>query len=133
MIVKRTIDSSTVRYVEFLEREHDPDQHDLEDAFYVDCGLTYDGSPTSTITGLDHLEGETVKVWADGDLHDDKTVASGQITLDAAASVVQVGLGYTHKLRTLKAEGGAAAGTAVTKIKRNVKMGIVLQIGRAHV
>src|SRR3546814_21195356 len=72
MIVKRTIDSNTVRYVEFLEREHDPDQHDLEDAFYVDCGLTYDGSPTSTITGLDHLEGETVKVWAAGDLHDDK-------------------------------------------------------------
>lgn len=32
-----------------------------EDAFYVDCGVTYDGSATSKVTGLDHLEGETEK------------------------------------------------------------------------
>lgn len=126
IIVKRTIDGGTKRYVEFFERSHE-DGHDVEDAFYVDCGLTYDGSAASTITGLSHLEGETVKVWADGDVVADKTVSSGQITLPAAASVVQVGLGYTHKLRNLKMEGGAAAGTAVTKRKRIVKMGFVVQ------
>jgi hypothetical protein len=126
LIVKRTINGGTKRYVEFMERPHDSGDHDVEDAFYVDSGLTYDGSADDTITGLDHLEGQTVKVWADGDLHDDRTVSGGSITLAAAASVVQVGLAYKHKLRNLKSEGGAAAGTAVTKRKRIVKMGFVL-------
>ena len=126
LIVKRTIDGATKRYVEFMERMHDSGTHDAEDAFFVDSGLTYDGSATDTITGLDHLEGQTVKVWADGDLHDDRTVSGGSITLDAEASVVQVGLAYKHKLRNLKSEGGAEAGTAVTKRKRIVKMGFVL-------
>jgi hypothetical protein len=126
LIVKRTINGGTKRYVEFIERPHDSDDHDVEDAFFVDSGLTYDGSADDTITGLDHLEGQTVKVWADGDLHDDRTVSGGSITLAAAASVVQVGLAYKHKLRSLKSEGGAAAGTAVTKRKRIVKMGFVL-------
>ena len=126
VIVKRTIDGNTNRYVEFFERDHE-DGHDAKDAFYVDCGLTYDGSPATTITGFAHLEGQTLKVWADGDVVGDVTVSSGQFTLSTAASVVQAGLGYTHKLRNLKSEGGAAAGTAVTKRKRYVKMGVVVQ------
>ena len=67
---------------------------------------------------MDHLEGETVKIWADGAIQADKTVSSGQITLDSAASVVQVGLGYTHTMKSLKIEGGNPAGTAVGKTKR---------------
>jgi len=115
--VKRTVNGATVRYIEFLERQYDDDQ-DEEDAFYVDSGLTYDSSSTSTLTGLAHLEGQQVKVWADGALQADKTVASGSIALDIPASVVQVGLGYTHKLKTLKIEGGNPSGTAVGRIKR---------------
>ncbi len=117
MQVKRTINSVTTRHVEFIERDYDSDQ-DTEDAFYVDSGLTYDSTSTSTITGLDHLEGATVKVWADGALQADKTVASGSITLDIAASVVQVGLGYTHLLKSLKISDGNASGTAVGRTKR---------------
>jgi len=45
-------------------------------------------------------------------------VASGSIALDVAASVVQVGLSFTHKLKTLKIEGGNAAGTSVGRTKR---------------
>lgn len=125
LIVKRTIDSATVRYVEFLERDHEKG-HDQEDAFYVDSGLTYDGAAATTITGFGHLEGETVKVWADGKEIADKTVSSGQFVLASAASVVQAGLGYTHKLKTLKPEAGSASGTAVTKTKRFVRVGFVV-------
>lgn len=96
---------------------------DLDDAFFVDCGLTYDGVATSTITGLDHLEGETVKVLADGAVFDEATVASGSITLaldgtTTTASTVQVGLLYTSKLIPMRPDvsgpGGTTQGSTVT-------------------
>lgn len=115
--VKRTINSATVRYIEFLERDYEDDQ-DANDALYSDCGITYDGSSASTITGLSHLEGETVKIWADNAIQADKTVSGGSITLDVAATHVQIGLSYTHKLKTLKIEGGNQAGTSLGRPKR---------------
>jgi hypothetical protein len=116
--VKRTINSATVRHVEYLERDFEDDQ-DADDALYSDCGITYDSTPATTITGLSHLEGETVKVWADNAIQADKTVSSGSIVLDVAASTVQIGLSYTHKVKTLKlAEGGNASGTSVGRTKR---------------
>ena len=72
----------------------------------------------STVSGLSHLEGETMKVLADGAVHPDKTVSFGAITLDQAAARVQVGLGYTHTMKSLKMVAGAVAGTPVGKIKR---------------
>jgi hypothetical protein len=117
VIVKRTINSVTTRYVEVLERDYE-DGDAQEDSYYVDSCITYDGAAATVITGLSHLEGETVKILADGAVHADKTVASGQITLDVASSVVQIGLPYKHKLKTLKMEGGNAAGTLVGKNRR---------------
>ena len=110
MIVKRTIDSSTKRYIEYLEKPFAADTT-YADAFFVDSGLTYSGSATTTITGLDHLEGQTVKVFGDGVVQADKTVSSGAITIDSA-SKVQVGLGFDARLQTMRLEAGAADGTA---------------------
>ena len=89
-----------------------------KDAFYVDLGLSYDGTAASAITGLSHLEGETVSVLADGVVHPDRTVSGGQITLNQEASVVQVGLSYDSIAKTLPIEAGAADGTAQGKTKR---------------
>lgn len=114
--VKRTIDGSTVRHVEFLKPIEFGD--DVADAFYVDSGLTYDGSATTTITGLNHLEGETVTILADGASHPDKTVSGGSITLERSASKVHVGYSYTSTLETLRLEAGADDGVAQGKIKR---------------
>lgn len=91
VIVKRTINGATVRYIErFASRsivEWD------EDVFFVDSGLTYNGTPATAITGLSHLEGETVQVVADGALvAGTHTVIGGGLTLSTAASVVHVGL-----------------------------------------
>ncbi len=49
---------------------------------------------TSTITGLHHLEGETIVIVADGRRVDDKTVTNGTITLDEPACIVQLGFRY---------------------------------------
>ena len=117
LIVRRTVDGATKRYVEYFEEDW-LRTNDAEDAFFVDSGLTYDGAPATVISGLTHLEGETVKILADGATHPDKTVASGSITLDDSASVVQVGLSYEAVLQTMRIEAGAADGVAQGKTKR---------------
>ncbi len=117
LIVKRTINGSTKRYIEFLERDFETGDAQ-QDAYYADAIITYNGAPATVITNLGHLEGQTGKVWADGAIQADKTVVGAQITLDNAASVVQFGLGYTHKFKTLKISIGNPAGTPLGKIKR---------------
>jgi len=73
----------------------------------------------ASISGLDHLEGETVSVLANGSVYPDQAVASGAITsLDPAVSKAKVGLGYTTTIRTLRSDVGAEDGTAQGKIKR---------------
>jgi len=97
-VVKRTLGGQDYRFIERMASRHFTDQ---KDAFFVDSGLTYNGAATSTLTGLWHLEGETVKVLADGNVLPDKTVTNGAITLTNAASKASVGLGYTADLETL--------------------------------
>ncbi len=58
----------------------------------------------STITGLDHLEGEVVVVLADGGAEGDEgdlVVTGGAIDLPHPAAVVHVGLGYRSLLESL--------------------------------
>jgi hypothetical protein len=117
LIVSRTINGGTKRYVEFIEEDWQR-TNDIEDAFFVDSGLTYDDTPETTFSNLDHLEGETVKVLADGVPVADATVSSGAITLAAAASVVQVGLNYESVVQPMRLEAGGADGTAQGKTKR---------------
>lgn len=116
--VQRYVDGGTVRYVEHLTEFFDDESTAQEDAFFVDAGINYDGAATTSITGLDHLEGETVSILADGATHPQKTVASGAITLNRSASKVSVGLGYNATIRTLTLEAGASDGTAQGKKQR---------------
>lgn len=114
--VKRSINGVTVRHIEYLKPIEFGD--DVGDAFYLDSGLTYDGSATTTISGLNHLNGATVSILADGATHADKTVTDGKVTLDRSASKVHIGFGYTSTVETLRMEAGADDGVAQGKIKR---------------
>ncbi len=133
-LVKRTIAGATRRSLEVLEGGFEgPERSDFPDeaawraavleaqkrAFFVDSGLSGSfPSPVTTITGLDHLEGETVAVLADGAVHPERVVSGGGIELRTPAREVVVGLPYAHSFRSLKLAVGAAAGTAVGKVKR---------------
>jgi hypothetical protein len=114
--VKRTINSSTVRHIVFMKSIYF--NQNVADAFYVDSGITYSGSATTSITGLNHLEGETVQILADGSTHADKVVSSGSVTLDRSASKVHVGLSYNSLVETMRLEAGADDGIAQGKVKR---------------
>lgn len=59
---------------------------------------------TTTISGLDHLEGKTVQVKGDGARQPDKTVTSGSITATSAAGEFMIGLPYTTTITTLRKE-----------------------------
>lgn len=115
MVVKRTINGRVRRYIEYMDHYDFGD--DVADAFFVDCGSTYSGTPASTISGLDYLEGQTVQILADGSVCDDQVVDDGQITLAKAASKVHVGLKMTSILGTMRLEVPGGGG-GVGKIKR---------------
>ncbi|MEK9753366.1 MAG: hypothetical protein VW338_09165 [Rhodospirillaceae bacterium] len=116
-VVERSINGNTVRYI---ERLHSRYFTAVEDCFFVDSGVTYDGSAATTITGLDHLEGESVVALADGNVVRNLTVTDGAITLATAAAKVHVGLGYTSDLETLDVE--APQGTIQGKLKKISKV-----------
>jgi len=101
VIVNRTINGQQTRYV---ERMHTREFATQADAFFVDAGATYNGAPVDTITtGLDHLEGETVSILADGGVLPQQVVTGGAITLQFPASTITVGLPLVAQLQTLPA------------------------------
>jgi hypothetical protein len=117
LCVKRTINGVTVYYIERLEQPWRVSNTQAS-AFYVDCGGTYSGAPTTTVSGLGYLEGQTVQVFADGQPQANKVVTGGSIPLDVPASTVQVGLACPAILQPMRIEAGGTDGTSQGKIKR---------------
>lgn len=210
LIVNRTINGVSKRYIEYLEQEHTRGD-DPYLSFYVDAGLTYDGKVNATLTpgsgcttahstgitfsassavwsagdvgreiqyryatigadvsgapitvyktakalitaytdsqhvtctinsafpstsaiaanawrmtattlsGLSHLEGQTVDVLVNGASHPQRTVTGGSITLQNAGSIVHVGLPCPAKLKTMRLTDGGADGTSQGKTAR---------------
>ena len=116
LIVKRTINSVTKRYVEVLK------PFDFGSvttaAFFVDSGLAYSGSAVTSLSGLYHLEGQTVAILANGATHPDETVSGGGITLDYSSTTAAVGFSYTSEMQTMRIESGSEDGTSQGKPKR---------------
>lgn len=114
VVVKRAVDGRDVRYVERLRTRIFTQ---MADAFFVDSGLSYDGTPITALGGLWHLEGKEVDVLTDGAVHPKRTVVDGAIALDYEASVVHVGLPITSDMRSLPlaVEGAQAAGQGTVK------------------
>ena len=115
MIVRRTIMGSTRRYVERLAPAFD---YDLEttaaNAFQVDSGLPFDlGSPSATLTGLAHLEGETVTGVGDGLPLTPAVVSGGQVTFDRAVSAGCVGLAFEVVIEPVSPETNLRDGPSV--------------------
>lgn len=117
VIVKRTINGATARYIERLTRFWDFTT-ELADAHFVDSGLRYSGSATDEIYGLQHLEGQEVYGLADARPVGPYTVTGGKITLPYEAENVIIGIGFDAEGELPRLENGAADGTAQGKTKR---------------
>lgn len=118
LAVQRYINGSVVRTVELMQKFWE-DGDTLPNAFFVDCGATYSGSATTTVSGLTWLAGQTVSVLADGSVHPTCVVSgAGGITLTRSASTIQIGLGFNSTGKTMRIEAGGADGPAQGKLKR---------------
>ena len=112
IIVRRRINGSIVQYVEYLD-----------DLIKLDSGLTgVVNGDSSSITGLDHLEGESVQILIGDAVYPNQTVTDGAITVNLPSTSgyksIEIGLGYTSKIKTMRVEAGANAGTAQARKKR---------------
>ena len=112
MIVERIVDGSTVKYVEYK----DP-------TLNMDSGLSgiVTGAST-TVTALDHLEGQKVQILIDDAVYPAQIVTNGAVTVSLPSTfsdkTIEVGLGYVSTLKTMRPEGGSQAGTSQGRKKR---------------
>lgn len=204
LVVRRRINGVTKRYIEYLKKIFQ-DGDEQRDAFFVDCGLTYDmpinisaatkANPVvvtaighgfsngdkvlitgvkgmsqlndnnylvanktnntfeitnlsgvningtnfttyvsggevrkliMTVSGLHHLEGQTISILADGAVQPDKVVVNGSVTLKDRAATVHMGLPYVSQAQMLRIEAGSANGTALGKTRRTDTVGFYL-------
>ena len=99
VVVKRTINSATKYYVERVN-----------DDFTTDCGLQFTSAAgnlpgSTTLSGLTHLEGQTLNQIVDDVVYSNVTVSSGAVTLGAVPSTyVEVGIPYSPSATTMPLE-----------------------------
>lgn len=108
-IVKRTVNGSEVRYLEKWSFDYQ-----LDAAIKLSPG-------SATVTGLDHLEGLEVRIVADGSTMENKTVSSGQVTLERSADDVQIGLNYVPTIKPMPIDANFGAGSSQMRIKKIVR------------
>lgn len=123
-LVNRTINSSTVRYLEKWALESQCQGGSV--SRQLDSHLYISQSSSTTISGLDHLEGETVYLWANGKDLSSYTVSSGAITASEAVTTGCVGLTYTGQWKSTKLAYAAGLGTALTQKKILRRLGLIL-------
>jgi len=89
-VMQRTVGGVAKYYVEMQNQN-----------ISVHSGLVYSGAPLSAVTGLAHLNGETVRIVGDGAVYDDQVVVRGSVDLaygsaaGPAAADISVGLAIT--------------------------------------
>ncbi len=119
MIVKRTINGTTKRYIEFLTPEVDPSTPtDKNNLVYVDCCASFSGIAPNQIP-FSHLQGQLCQVFGDGSVRNDTVATAGGADVSGTGITTGVaGLPYPSTLQMLNPEGGAQFGTSQGKLKR---------------
>lgn len=72
----------------------------------------------NSVSGLSHLNGESVAVLTNYGKHPARTVAAGAISLQFYANIITVGLPYTYNLQPMKFEPGTPEGTSRGRKKK---------------
>lgn len=108
-VVQRTINGSTVYYVELFD----------EDLKLDCCKQATVGTSTSSVSGLSFLEARSVSVIRDGLVEANKTVSSGQITFTSAATAsYEIGINFNVLIKTLPVAPKTQAGSIRGSKKR---------------
>ena len=112
VIVERVINGSTVQYVEYLDSTSNMDSY---------LTGTVNSSSTS-VTSLEHLEGQKVQILIGNAVYPTQTVTNGAVSVNIPSELsnktINVGLGFVSTLKTLRVEAGSQAGTSQGRKKR---------------
>jgi hypothetical protein len=132
-IVKRTVNGSTVRYIEKQALESEAVPGDI--CKCVDSHVTF-GAGSATISGLSHLIGRTVVVWMDGDAVNDAGTTdtkeftvngSGEITLPSVPTIGGcVGVPYRGRFKSARLAYGSGGESPFLKNKTLSRVGLIL-------
>lgn len=128
-IVKRTINGQIKRYI---ERLHTREFASVEDAFFVDCGLTYTGPSVSSIGGLDHLEGQEVVALSNGNVVRNLTVAGGSVALPNATTKAHIGLPMVAAMQTLDLDLGNVQGLGTVQGRMKSVAEVTLRVEKTR-
>lgn len=115
-------------YVEIMESRDK--STNVEDQFFVDSGITYEGEATDEISGLEHLEGYTVAILADGNVLPQQTVENGKVLLGNKYKKVHVGLPIDAEIKTLPIDFTAQDGTYLSRKERIAAVTLLLKDSR---
>lgn len=84
-------------------------------------------TPTSAVTGLEHLEGETIRIVADGSVLPDRVVSGGAITIttsEADHTNFEIGIGFIPELKGMPINTNIGSGANAMRIKKIVRMNV---------
>lgn len=93
LAIRRVVNGTSKRYIELLDY--------TTGAMTDSATFGYNATKTAVWSGIDHLEGKTVAVVADGVPHGHREVIGGTVTLDYPVNNVEIGLPYTTTLEML--------------------------------
>lgn len=124
ILVRRSIDGEVKFYLERMAAETEAIGGAVNKQ--ADSYKAYSGAPTSTLSGLAHLEGQTVVIWADGKDRGTAVVTSGQIDLPGTFSQICAGLSYTAEFKSAKFALQIQGGSSLTQSKKLDRLGLIL-------
>lgn len=130
-VVQRTVNGSTVNYLEkFAEASTciGAAVNNIADSY-----TSYTGVAVRTISGLNHLIGETVVCWANGvDLGTFTVSATGQVVLPAAYTNVTIGLPYTAQFKSSRLGMMGQSGPTLTAQGKRRATRVSLILANTH-
>lgn len=95
------------------------DGSDLTDAYYLDSALKYEGVAATHFSGLTHLAGKAVQIFADGGTIEGLTVGvDGTLDLPHPASSVLIGLPTAAKITVNQPEVSGQTGSSMLKSRK---------------
>lgn len=116
MVNKRTVGGVESNFIERWSFNH-----------LMDCSIKK--AAAATVTGLDHLEGETVQIVADGSVLPERVVSGGSITLTTAEQAhtnLEIGLNFTCTVKQMPVTTNIGSGLNALRIKKIVRSNILV-------
>ena len=112
MINRRTLGGVTSNFIERWSFD-----------MLMDNSIAIANNNSTTVSGLEHLEGHTVQITADGNVLPERAVSGGSITLSALEVSIpdrdlQIGINFTVSLKTMPVNTNIGSGMNNMRIKK---------------